>query len=189
MDPDRFTGLTVGQEAIYGLPRGHSVVLAFDLPIADQSIGRSPVSKVERLTGRHASRCSLNPERTTARTMLATPRGVFAGFQMSSKNSERGSPQNEHRTQHTRHFRSDRKLLILNRMEWCREGGSNPHDRKGRRILSPLRLPVPPSRLGGLQPAVSHGLARGVITLVGIPESSWSGGTVFSRLQPCDNGT
>ncbi len=31
---------------------------------------------------------------------------------------------------------------------WCREGGSNPHDRKGRRILSPLRLPVPPSRLG-----------------------------------------
>jgi hypothetical protein len=33
-------------------------------------------------------------------------------------------------------------LLIL----WCREGGSNPHDRKDRRILSPLRLPVPPSR-------------------------------------------
>ena len=32
---------------------------------------------------------------------------------------------------------------------WCREGGSNPHDRKGRRILSPLRLPVPPSRLWG----------------------------------------
>ena len=31
---------------------------------------------------------------------------------------------------------------------WCREGGSNPHDRKGRRILSPLRLPVPPSRPG-----------------------------------------
>jgi hypothetical protein len=30
---------------------------------------------------------------------------------------------------------------------WCREGGSNPHGRKGRRILSPLRLPVPPSRL------------------------------------------
>ena len=29
---------------------------------------------------------------------------------------------------------------------WCREGGSNPHGRKGRRILSPLRLPVPPSR-------------------------------------------
>ena len=29
---------------------------------------------------------------------------------------------------------------------WCREGGSNPHDRKGRRILSPLldfcKLPV-----------------------------------------------
>ena len=31
-------------------------------------------------------------------------------------------------------------------LRWCREGGSNPHDRKGRRILSPLRLPVPPSR-------------------------------------------
>jgi len=26
-------------------------------------------------------------------------------------------------------------LLIL----WCREGGSNPHDRKGRLILSPQR--------------------------------------------------
>ena len=39
---------------------------------------------------------------------------------------------------------------------WCREGGSNPHDRKGRRILSPLRLPVPPSRRGGGQLQVSH---------------------------------
>ena len=27
---------------------------------------------------------------------------------------------------------SDLKVLI----SWCREGGSNPHDRKGRRILS-----------------------------------------------------
>ena len=25
---------------------------------------------------------------------------------------------------------------------WCREGGSNPHDRKGRRILSPSRTPI-----------------------------------------------
>ena len=40
---------------------------------------------------------------------------------------------------------------------WCREGGSNPHDRKGRRILSPLRLPVPPSRRQvGWQVQVSH---------------------------------
>jgi hypothetical protein len=31
---------------------------------------------------------------------------------------------------------------------WCREGGSNPHEGLPRRILSPLRLPVPPSRLG-----------------------------------------
>ena len=40
--------------------------------------------------------------------------------------------------------------MIPQRMDlfWCREGGSNPHDRKGRRILSPLRLPVPPSRPG-----------------------------------------
>ena len=36
---------------------------------------------------------------------------------------------------------------------WCREGGSNPHDRKGRRILSPLRLPVPPSRPGWGMPS------------------------------------
>ena len=27
-------------------------------------------------------------------------------------------------------------LLILKMLIWCREGGSNPHDRKGRRILS-----------------------------------------------------
>jgi hypothetical protein len=32
--------------------------------------------------------------------------------------------------------------------KWCREGGSNPHGHKGRQILSLLRLPVPPSRLG-----------------------------------------
>ena len=29
---------------------------------------------------------------------------------------------------------------------WCREGESNPQGTKYRRILSPLRLPVPPSR-------------------------------------------
>jgi hypothetical protein len=38
-------------------------------------------------------------------------------------------------------------LFCLCVLSWCREGGSNPHGRKGRRILSPLRLPVPPSRL------------------------------------------
>jgi hypothetical protein len=32
---------------------------------------------------------------------------------------------------------------------WCREGELNPHSAKHRRILSPLRLPVPPSRLFG----------------------------------------
>ena len=31
---------------------------------------------------------------------------------------------------------------------WCREGESNPQGTKYRRILSPLRLPVPPSRPG-----------------------------------------
>jgi hypothetical protein len=31
---------------------------------------------------------------------------------------------------------------------WCREGESNPQGTKYRRILSPLRLPVPPSRRG-----------------------------------------
>ena len=30
---------------------------------------------------------------------------------------------------------------------WCREGELNPQGAKHRRILSPLRLPVPPSRL------------------------------------------
>jgi hypothetical protein len=41
------------------------------------------------------------------------------------------------------------KSFISSGIGWCREGGSNPHDRKGRRILSPLRLPVPPSRQRG----------------------------------------
>ncbi len=31
---------------------------------------------------------------------------------------------------------------------WCRRSESNRHDRKGRRILSPLRLPVSPLRHG-----------------------------------------
>jgi hypothetical protein len=39
-------------------------------------------------------------------------------------------------------------LLKQKRNSWCREGESNPQGTKYRRILSPLRLPVPPSRLG-----------------------------------------
>ena len=38
---------------------------------------------------------------------------------------------------------------------WCREGESNPQGTKYRRILSPLRLPVPPSRQGDRQLQVS----------------------------------
>jgi hypothetical protein len=50
-----------------------------------------------------------------------------------------------------------RKSLILLILVWCREGGSNPHDRKGRRILSPI--------LGRLQQAArrrmySHNVHR-----------------------------
>ena len=41
---------------------------------------------------------------------------------------------------------NQRNSFNLLTLDWCREGGSNPHGRKGRRILSPLRLPVPPSR-------------------------------------------
>jgi hypothetical protein len=43
---------------------------------------------------------------------------------------------------------SPRRLLRTLRKSWCREGESNPQGTKYRRILSPLRLPVPPSRLG-----------------------------------------
>jgi hypothetical protein len=41
------------------------------------------------------------------------------------------------------------KLVALSKQKgilWCREGESNPQGTKYRRILSPLRLPVPPSR-------------------------------------------
>jgi hypothetical protein len=40
-----------------------------------------------------------------------------------------------------------RKPLLFIDSCWCREGESNPQGTKYRRILSPLRLPVPPSRL------------------------------------------
>lgn len=39
-----------------------------------------------------------------------------------------------------------REILRLYREEnWCPERVSNPHAFRGRRILSPLRLPIPPS--------------------------------------------
>src|SRR5579871_2381079 len=51
------------------------------------------------------------------------------------------------------------QINLISLFCWCREGGSNPHDRKGRRILSPLRLPVPPSRQPGVAPrSIAHGL-------------------------------
>jgi hypothetical protein len=54
------------------------------------------------------------------------------------------------------------RSYIFIRLEWCREGGSNPHDRKGRRILSPLRLPVPPSRQGvGCIKSIAYTLITG----------------------------
>ena len=50
---------------------------------------------------------------------------------------------------------------VIIKMIWCREGGSNPHGREGRRILSPLRLPVPPSRpgVGACSKSIAQGLA------------------------------
>ncbi len=33
------------------------------------------------------------------------------------------------------------------KVRWCRRGESNPHEREARRILNPLRLPIPPLRL------------------------------------------
>jgi hypothetical protein len=43
-----------------------------------------------------------------------------------------------------------RKPLLFIHLNWCREGELNPHGFVVRRILSPLRLPVPPSRQGCL---------------------------------------
>src|SRR5215469_13969713 len=45
-------------------------------------------------------------------------------------------------------FYSTSQLALDQRFRgWCREGELNPQGAKHRRILSPLRLPVPPSRL------------------------------------------
>ena len=39
-----------------------------------------------------------------------------------------------------------RRNAVSRFITWCREGELNPQGAKHRRILSPLRLPVPPSR-------------------------------------------
>ncbi len=44
-------------------------------------------------------------------------------------------------------IRAQVEIDITSFESWCREGESNPQGTKYRRILSPLRLPVPPSRL------------------------------------------
>ncbi len=48
--------------------------------------------------------------------------------------------------QRTRSWVGARKSSLFIDSCWCREGESNPQGTKYRRILSPLRLPVPPSR-------------------------------------------
>ncbi len=50
-------------------------------------------------------------------------------------------------SQNVTRYNEPRKPLLLIGLCWCREGESNPQGTKYRRILSPLRLPVPPSRL------------------------------------------
>ena len=76
------------------------------------------------------------------------------GFQFSLASCSRyancrsiNSHQNSHQTILASPI-SGGQFSLISLFCWCREGGSNPHDRKGRRILSPLRLPVPPSRHG-----------------------------------------
>lgn len=53
-------------------------------------------------------------------------------------------PRTRHHTKKTR----DYSFFV-----WCREGESNPHARfTGQRILSPVRLPIPPPRRGTVLP-------------------------------------
>ena len=61
----------------------------------------------------------------------------YAAF---DKNVDRKSP-----TFTAPQFEARKPLLFID-FCWCREGESNPQGTKYRRILSPLRLPVPPSR-------------------------------------------
>lgn len=42
-------------------------------------------------------------------------------------------------------FGRSENFVSVRSYKWCREGESNPHALR-RRILSPVRLPVPPSR-------------------------------------------
>ena len=61
-------------------------------------------------------------------------------------------------------------------MAWCREGELNPQGAKHRRILSPLRLPVPPSRLEQAS-SVSHTpCLRRTVARAGAGERSSAGG-------------
>jgi hypothetical protein len=64
----------------------------------------------------------------------------LADYAAFDKNVDRKSP-----TFTAPQFEARKPLLFID-LCWCREGESNPQGTKYRRILSPLRLPVPPSR-------------------------------------------
>ena len=101
-----------------------------------------PIRQIERLPYHSPLKYSLNPDR--ARAFL---RGVaellhFARCRRYRVSMGYSSTIGRKFNHYLRYYY---KIMLV----WCREGGSNPHDHKGRQILSLLRLPVPPSRPWG----------------------------------------
>ena len=125
--------------------------------------GRLKVSRILESAGRRAPHPYPSTPPVPASIAEYASRMVTICEKSSPNPKIAGRRRNVH-TQHAPAFRwqervrrtiaesRQRNTLMLLILDWCREGGSNPHDRKGRRILSPLRLPVPPSRhwVGGL---------------------------------------
>ncbi len=73
----------------------------------------------------------------------ATKRLPLAGDTAEISKTERGAARKQFQ-------------MIGLQKDWCREGDLNPQGTKYRRILSPLRLPVPPSRRGWAATRLAH---------------------------------
>ena len=106
---------------------------------------REAVRKLERMRAEHATKRQ-EDSKPPADSSKSSPPEPAAPIRKNyySFTTVRSFPQGKKPLQRcSAHCRSLKTKKIL----WCREGESNPQGTRYRRILSPLRLPVPPSRL------------------------------------------
>jgi hypothetical protein len=103
-----------------------------------KEILRSPTSKNQSLNGQSPLG---NDERSLCVARVRQKTGQIMRL------LTRTSIENPLRLRCLKAIQSSRRVNHFIDLCWCREGESNPQGTKYRRILSPLRLPVPPSRL------------------------------------------